>query len=346
MNNSFSAIDEFTMVSKKELEYFEGPEKNLEMDFKILDDSNSSGCRQLTRDQLNRILHCAKCVILSKLSNEYLDSYVLSESSLFIYKQKIIIKTCGTTTLLHCLPLLLAYTTTLGLQLEWLGYSRKNYIMPQDQLFPHTSFRDEVCYLDTQLPKFPGSAYVLGPVTKDHWLMYIWDDNDTPNGIATEVTIHLLMQDIHPDVAKHFYHQGSTTTCNDSESQRMTKQSSIYQLVQDCFINDCAFYPCGYSMNAILDQHYHTIHITPESHCSYASWETNALPTQYPTMVSQVLKIFQPTKFTLTVFADAGGIAELNSYFDISNFKRTCTSHTSFEGDYICIVHNYETIKV
>jgi S-adenosylmethionine decarboxylase len=58
------------------------------------------------------------------------DAYVLSESSLFVWPFKMMLKTCGTTTLLRCLPRLLKYTALLGLELEWVGYSRKNYSFP------------------------------------------------------------------------------------------------------------------------------------------------------------------------------------------------------------------------
>jgi len=49
---------------------------------------NTPGCRALTRQSLDRMCSRAKCTILHKISNDYLDAYVLSESSLFVYPRK------------------------------------------------------------------------------------------------------------------------------------------------------------------------------------------------------------------------------------------------------------------
>lgn len=50
---------------------------------------NPKGCRALTRQSLDRMCLRAKCSILHKISNDYLDAYVLSESSLFVYPHKV-----------------------------------------------------------------------------------------------------------------------------------------------------------------------------------------------------------------------------------------------------------------
>lgn len=82
---------------------FEGYEKRLEISFfepSIFLDPEGRGLRSLSKPQLDEFLGQAECTIVSSLSNDEVDSYVLSESSLFIYSYKIIIKTCGTTKLL------------------------------------------------------------------------------------------------------------------------------------------------------------------------------------------------------------------------------------------------------
>jgi hypothetical protein len=88
---------------------FEGVEKVLEIDF-TPGLGPVRGLRDIPRAQLDELCTEARCTILDSLSNDRLDSYVLSESSLFIYPLKMIMKTCGTTTLLKCLPLLLSIT--------------------------------------------------------------------------------------------------------------------------------------------------------------------------------------------------------------------------------------------
>ena len=70
---------------------FEGYEKRLEVSFfepSIFQDSKGLGLRALTRSQLDEILTPAACEIVSSLSNDLLDSYVLSESSFFVYPYK------------------------------------------------------------------------------------------------------------------------------------------------------------------------------------------------------------------------------------------------------------------
>jgi len=104
---------------------FEGPEKILEVDFVR---GMGSGLRKLQREKWDAILDLARCKILCGASTDHFDAYVLSESSLFVFDFKVYIKTCGTTTLLRCLPLLLDEARqTLGMELEWLGYSRKKF---------------------------------------------------------------------------------------------------------------------------------------------------------------------------------------------------------------------------
>jgi S-adenosylmethionine decarboxylase len=96
---------------------------------------------------LDRICARARCTILSKISNNYVDAYVLSESSLFVYPYMLVLKTCGTTTLLRCIALLIEMGKKLGLEIDWVGYSRKNFNFPGDQAFPHQSFHQELEYL-------------------------------------------------------------------------------------------------------------------------------------------------------------------------------------------------------
>ena len=88
---------------------FEGVEKSLEIDF-APGFGEARGLRDITRAQWDAILGDARCTILDTLSNDRVDSYVLSESSLFVYPLKLVLKTCGTTTLLVCLKQLLEAT--------------------------------------------------------------------------------------------------------------------------------------------------------------------------------------------------------------------------------------------
>lgn len=323
---------------------FEGPEKNLEVLF-VKGKGHSRGCRALERAALDKICEAAKCTILSSVSNTHLDAYVLSESSLFVYETKILLKTCGRTTLLRCLLPLLRFTAELGLELEWLSYSRKNYTFPDDQVFPHSSFQEEFGYLKKhpQLEaRLDGSGYVLGPITGDHWFVYVSDKSEESAAVTTDRTLNVMMFDLDPDFAGIFYQTNNATAA------AMTTKSGIDTLVPGALIDDRAFEPCGYSMNAILYGSYSTVHITPEPECSYASFETNTPLTSYTALIKNVLSVFRPGRVVVTLMADAAGHKQVvDSPFDegkpaIGRYLRSSSSFTKVEGDCCMQMGNWE----
>jgi len=303
---------------------FEGPEKRLEVDFKLLNPSRTLGLRSINREQWQELLEYAKCQILSMKSNDSFDCYVLSESSLFVYPTKIMLKTCGTTTLLRCIPKLLEYSDSCELAVEFVMFSRKNFIFPDQQIYPHNNWKVEVDFLNTI---FDGTAYVLGPQSHEHWNLYIADYHDHDTFRTSEQTMEIMMRDLDRDCAQQFYR---TEEKNDTD-----KFPGIDNLIEGSETDEFNFRPCGYSMNGLNGEAYYTIHVTPEPHCSYASFETNASLPCYRKLMQTVLDIFKPGTFTLTIFTEKrdSGIQE-NSYdVNIPGYKLSHRTFGQIEGN-------------
>ncbi|KAK2054767.1 adenosylmethionine decarboxylase [Colletotrichum caudatum] len=177
---------------------FEGPEKLLEVWFAPGPDSLPAGARPnglkaVSADTWVTMLDLVNCKILSVLESESVDAYLLSESSLFVFPHKLVLKTCGTTTLLLGLHRLLhiaaehagfpfrnaenATDTKAAATPYRVFYSRKNFLFPDRQQGPHRSWRSEVQYLDDLFEC--GSAYMVGKMNGDHWYLYITTPNKT-----------------------------------------------------------------------------------------------------------------------------------------------------------------------
>jgi S-adenosylmethionine decarboxylase len=139
------------------------------------------------------MLDMVNCKILSVLESETMDAYLLSESSMFVFPHKLILKTCGTTTLLLGLRRLLNIAAVeAGFPFHnsksvsdirtaatpyRVFYSRKNFLFPDRQHGPHRSWKQEVTYLDDLFEG--GSAYMVGKMNGDHWYLYITSPNRT-----------------------------------------------------------------------------------------------------------------------------------------------------------------------
>lgn len=304
---------------------FEGPEKRLELDFRPIasdlpifkqyqdkhrdgseddDISNFYNLMNVTDEAWQSMLDLACCRILSKKTNGHFVSYVLSESSLFVFKRKLVIKTCGTTTLLGILKKLKEIAATQGLEAELVIFSRKNYVFPHRQPHYHSSFEEELKYLTDDFPG--GEGHVVGSILSDHWYIYICDMQGVDDQITKDPdqTLEVLMHDLDPKVMRQFMDEARKER---APGVTIEEQSGIDKLLPGSEIDSFEFDPCGYSMNGLLGKTYWTIHITPEDSCSFVSFETNVKTSKienYSELIERVIHTFQPGRFTVTLFAD------------------------------------------
>ena len=239
-------------------------------------------------------------------------------------RDRVTLKTCGTTTLLRVIAVLIDLARKVGLEIDWVGYSRKNFNFPGDQAFPHQSFNQELEYLYSHrslCERLDGNGYTLGPITGDHWFVFVADQTMRSKALEvdTDRVLNIMMFDIDESVAKLFnydqYERNIEGETKEEETERISREQTIVaginSLCPGALIDPRAFEPCGYSMNAILFRSYSTIHITPESGSSYASFETNQKVGSYKSLISNVIRTFRPKRFVLTLMADEGGMMQV-----------------------------------
>lgn len=155
-----------------------------------------AGLKAVPEEIWRDMLDLVNCQVLSIVASDDVDAYLLSESSMFVWPHKLILKTCGTTTLLSGLPRILEIAAVFGgfpkaTPSRGLGvaaapyrvfYSRKNFLFPDRQRGPHRSWRDEVRTMDRLF--LNGSAYMIGKMNGDHWYLYLTEPHTllTPPG--------------------------------------------------------------------------------------------------------------------------------------------------------------------
>ncbi|XP_072953603.1 S-adenosylmethionine decarboxylase proenzyme-like [Typha angustifolia] len=308
---------------------FEGYEKRLEITFSEAPEGRR-GLRELSLAQIDSVLDLAQCSIVSQLSNTSFDSYVLSESSLFVYPHKIILKTCGTTKLLHSVPRILELAEEhLSLAVLSAKYSRGTFIFPAAQPSPHCSFSEEVAVLNRYFGHLDsgGNAYVIGdPVNpKQQWHTYY----ATQKPEQPMVTLEMCMTGLDAKKASIFF-KNSSNGCP-SSAKEMTTLSGISNIIPEMEICDFEFDPCGYSMNGVHGAALSTIHVTPEEGFSYASYEAMGLNPGSLTLedlIERVLRCFGPSEFSaaITVF---GGSVHAGRKVDIDGY--TCNESAAEE---------------
>ena len=140
---------------------------------------------------------------------------------------------------------------------------------------------------------------MLGSLDSEHWVTHhagvTMNDED-------DVVMHLLCYDMENNTSMFFKSAKNT-------AESVTRRLELEKLIcgdddnrrDDVVIHAHMFEPCGYSMNGLNGSKYVTVHVTPESHCSYASFETNCTKTPHNVLMTEILRKLRPKRFTVVL---------------------------------------------
>ncbi|WP_394132111.1 adenosylmethionine decarboxylase [Shewanella maritima] len=261
---------------------FEGSEKKLEIVF------NAQACtlREKPLAFWQQVVAKAEAEILSVTSNEHQDAYILSESSLFVWDHKLVILTCGLSTLIDAACFVIEH---FGKQaIDFVCYQRKNEYFANEQA---SSFVQDATRLNALIP---GQARRIGHLDSHHHFLFTSDSHFRAE--KADVSCELMMYHITGNVADYLRAEGQLAST-------IRKQLQLDDLFTGFSIDEHLFSPLGYSVNGIRGNEYFTIHITPQEQSSYVSLETNVNPQHHGVdFVGILLDLLQPTSWDIIGF--------------------------------------------
>lgn len=318
------------MVSQ---DFFEGVEKVLRISY----DVPGRGLLELSREDWDQVLNTIGAKILSTTSDGNIVSYVLSESSLFVWRNSFLLKTCGTTCLLASVPVISQILKNYFVNFEVTNvlFCHKGFIRPEEQLYPHRNYNEENDFLLKYFPSGKTFEFSLDSHEKSHWMAFLYEKVDNfaiPLGL-NEIRIEINMHDLDGRCFEMF----SRNSYQNPDSE-MGKGCGIHDLLPTFLVDEASFDPWGYSVNGVQNDRYFTIHVTPQHSCSYASFETNINARDGFSVSQKALAIFKPQNFVLTVVYLDSQEQHVLSYLEEFNkrFTPLSTQVTKSGAYYIC----------
>ena len=261
--------------------FFEGAEKKVEL---VVSGQN---LRELSQTFWKEVVALSEASILSSISNKECDAYLLSESSLFVWSDRVLMLTCGQTTLIKSIHLMIE---EFGLEnIDSLIFQRKNELRSFEQ---HSNFLEDIKSLNEKLD---GAALRFGKVHGHHHHMYFLKKEYRPS--ESDHTTEFLMYDIPRETISFL------TNPENNKRDIIRNYLKLEEVLPGFEIDDFCFDPYGYSLNAIKGGDYYTIHMTPQETSPYISFETSlGHGENVERVINHFLKVLNPDSFDLLSF--------------------------------------------
>jgi len=227
----------------------------------------------------------AGAVILSQIENKMVKAFLLSESSLFVWRDQILLITCGETELIKSAQFFLQHISLN--HIESVLFQRHPLIRPTSQ---KSHFIDD-CKLLINLLQGKGEVKNCLEYQGD---LFIYHRNQCSSHKLK--TKQLLMFN---QISGEFSSQLQQGTV---DKIVVYDQLKIAEYLPDFKIDHFSFDPKGYSINGICDQNYFTVHITPEKLTAYVSFESSLPKDKIVPFITHLLCLFKPKNHILQTF--------------------------------------------
>jgi len=297
--------------------FFEGAEKKAEIQ---VDSQKLSLLNDIPNEYWHDLVHKCEAKILSSIENKYCKAFLLSESSLFVWDDRFLILTCGETKLINSIEFFIqTYDVVV---LKQVTYQRKN------EYFSHAQpscFGDDLKILAKYLD---GQAYRFGALDGHH--NYIFHYENDFEADQQDKTYELLAYQISERASKLLSTEGLS-------KQQIRTLFNFDQLIPGFAIDDFVFDPYGYSLNAIKDDKYLTIHVTPQESSSYVSFESNI---DLISLTPQIMQVLEPESFDILTYNEFDYVEKVNQFIP-REYQATCKIQQTLTNGYEVKFSNY-----
>jgi len=258
--------------------FYEGTEKRLEIITTEMD------LLQFHDSFWQKMVEQADAFIISKIENMQLKAYLLSESSLFVWHNKLLLITCGNTHLVKAAQFFQKQVDSRVIQS--LLFHRHQAQLPDLQ---KSSFAQDTVLLKTHLQG--KTQHWQGNYRGDLFLF-----GESPTGAVKTKQI-LMLHGLSGDFA--------TLLQSGTAGQQLIESTLAVLRFLPCLqIDQFTFSPKGYSLNALSGEQYLTIHITPEKLSTYLSVESSFEVQVMQPFSDHLHALFRPQQSHLMRFID------------------------------------------
>lgn len=265
--------------------FYEGTEKRLEITCELnLLEFDDCFWQEMVKQ--------AGAYIISQVENEQLKAFLLSESSLFIWKNKLLLITCGET---HLLQAALYFQKRVQRsEITSLLFQRHQSHQPNRQ---KSNFQQDSLQLQKQLQ---GDSH--------HWSenycgdIFIFGNNQQSNSTQNILMLH--------DLKGPFFERLQQEKV---DAKIVASQLKLATYFKHFTVDQYSFEPKGYSLNAIDGQSYFTLHLTPEKQSSYISFESNLQHAQISEFHQHLIKLFLPQRAYLMIFTASNNTLDIET---------------------------------
>ncbi len=259
---------------------FKNVEKKIEITFK----QGAKSLKILPRSFWETLASKAKVRILSSVNSPLCDSYILSESSLFVFPQKLILMTSGQSSLVPVVEFILS-----NFKLDEID----SFFYEVRGCSYESTFLKEVLSLSRYIP---GTLINLGESTS-HQVSLFYMDRPATLLKNSEATFEVLIHKLDSKFQEVF-------SLDKASVRKVISENQGFKGFFDSFdVQDFSFQPFGYSLNAMKGDKYFTLHVSPRERASLACLETNFTEFGAEKLLGACFSLFQPESLQFVAFS-------------------------------------------